>query len=282
MTATPETLIGMMVVLVVFAIGMIALLVRSLGRGNKRKRQPVQVPEQAKARPQTDVVASELPENPAPEQVPPAPAPAVVTPMASPAATPARPDEVLLMQVWQDAAGVLVVQVDGQRYRRLFDIRDGAVGRRVLDTINRLVAFSRGEESRGAPIVQPPAAPAQAPQPRVVAEEQAQAILDELRQPKVAPKKSRISMDPVPLRRRSEAQTPGLTLNLADEIDQLLQIRVDTDPDLSRRYVHVTSAPDGELRFVIDNSRYNALEEVPEVDVQALIRAAITDWEARR
>jgi hypothetical protein len=275
MTATPETLIGMMVILVAFAFGMVGLLMRSMRQGSKRKRQPVQVMEQTKARPQVAVVASDLPVNPAPEHVPTAP------PVASPTATPARPGEVLLMQVWQAADGVLVVQVEGQRYRRLFDIRDGAVGRQVLETINRLAAFSRGEESHSAPIVQPSASSVQVPPPRIV-EEQAQAVLDELRQPKVAPKKSRISLDPVPLRRRSEAQIPGLTLNLAEEIDQLLQVRVDADPDFNRRYIHVTSAPDGGLRFVIDNSRYNALDEVPESDVQALIRAAITDWEARR
>ena len=54
----------------------------------------------------------------------------------------------LLMQLWQDRDGFLVVELDGQRYRRLFDIRDGEVGRPVKDIKKRYVAFSRGQQTR--------------------------------------------------------------------------------------------------------------------------------------
>jgi hypothetical protein len=198
-----------------------------------------------------------------------------------------EPDDALLMQVWQDREGNLVVEVDGQRYWRLFDIRDGQVGRRVLQTIDRLVAFSRGQEARTVPssAQQASVSPSSATVPSHTepAAGQSRAV-DGLVQQEEEPelKKSRISLDPVPFRRSDAAQQPGLTLNLADEIDQLVQMRVNASPEFGHRGIRVTSALDGGLRFEVDGNAYGSLEEVPQPKVQALIREAIADWEAKR
>jgi hypothetical protein len=186
------------------------------------------------------------------------------------------------MQVWQDREGYLVVEAEGQRYRRLFDIRDGEVGRRVLETINRLVTFSKGKESRLSSA--PPRSvsrPTVAPAPAV--DEKEQELLEGLRQREdAAPKMSRITTDPVPFRRSGPAQQPGITLNLAGEIDQLLQIRIAATPEFIGRRIHVTTAPDGGLRFQVEGIPYTTLDEIPDPQVQTLIRAAIADWEAKR
>jgi len=303
MEASVEILIGMMVVLVLMTLGLVAYLIRGF-----RKREPAKVTtplpaedpsverEQAPSGPITpaagledpstaaDVVSQPTPESTEPQHTMPQPvAPAVVP---QPAST-LEPGAALLMQVWQDREGYLMVEIEGQRYRRLFDVRDGAVGRRLLETINRLVAFSKGLEARIAPVPQPQTA---APRPEAVtpvgeagAEGQSQTLLEPLHQQEDdRHRMSRISMDPRPFRGRSEAKQVGITLNLAEEIERLLQIRVKAASEFSERYIHVAGAPDGGLRFEVDGVSYNAIDAIPEPQVQALIRGAISDWDARR
>jgi hypothetical protein len=191
------------------------------------------------------------------------------------------------MQVWQDHEGNLVVEVEGKSYRRLYDVQDGDVGRRLLETVNRLVEFSKGKETVIARTPHLPtrmATPSGAASTLASMDDESLAALEEdmLPDSESQLKKNRISVDPVPFRRRSEADFRGITLDLASEIEQLLQMRIKVLPEFSERYIHVTSAPDGGLRFDVDGTRYSNLDELADPDVQALIRAAISDWEARR
>jgi hypothetical protein len=205
-------------------------------------------------------------------------------PVVHAAESPPEPDGVLLMQVWQDDDGVLLVEVDGERYRRLYDIRDGAVGRGVLETINRLVAFSKGQESRTTSPMQPATladAPSSASEPRAEVRSEPFPVQLQAESTTAAPKQ-RFTMDPVPFRRRKDVLQPGITLDLAAEVDKFLQIRASASPEFGRRYIHVTSSPDGGLRFHVDGARYDALDAIPDGQVQALLRAAIADWEAQR
>jgi hypothetical protein len=298
MTASIELLIGLMVVMLVTAIGLTTYLFRLW-----RKKGPEGVsaelpsdrdvsevapdglttPERRPADTSGEAVAALRPEEGPAEPGHGTPFPEAAPVVRQPAAIPA-PGAVLLMQVWQDPEGYLVVEAEGQRYRRLFDIRDGEVGRRVLETINRLVTFSKGKESRLASASpRPVSRPTVAPSPAPAIDEKAQKLLEELRQrEEAAPKISRIAADPVPFRRSGPAQQPGITLNLAGEIDQLLQIRIAAAPEFSGRRIHVTTAPDGALRFQVEGISYTTLDEIPDPQVQALIRAATADWEAKR
>jgi hypothetical protein len=313
-TASPEVLIGFMVVLGLVAVGLTIWLLRYVVRGQgQKKKRPVETPPEPLSKEHADDVpvalhsTGEPPASteqlglPAANQVsttefaePEHSTPSPPAPVQQPREPVSEPGDVLLMQVWQDRAGYLVVEIEGQRYRRLFDVRNGVIGRRVLEIISRLVAFSKGQESRVAasPALQPARDVAQATAPStaiaapladVVVEEQAQAFVEKLQQePEVKPRALHISTDPVPFRRRGPAQEAHITLNLAGEIDQMLQIRVKASPEFSQRYIRVANAPDGGLRFDVDGARYSGLDEIPDSQVQALIRAAISDWEARR
>jgi hypothetical protein len=303
MEPSVEILIGMMVVLVLISVGLVAYLMREM-----RKKEPGKTP----AAPPAEDVAVEMeqassdPLSPAEGSADPVAAPdGAHQPIAQPAdpertagqpsapvvlrqpVSAGEPGADLLMQVWQDREGYLVVEVEGRRYRRLFDVRDGEAGRRLLETINRLVVFSRGQESRVTP-----APPAEMPAPSTAAvaapataavESGSQTLLDSLQeQEEEALKKSRITLDPRPFRRRTESRQSGITLNLASEIEGLLQLRVQASPAFSQRSIHVVSASDGGLRFEVDGTRYGTMDEIPEPQVQGLIGAAISDWEARR
>lgn len=291
---SPETLLVFIVVLGLVALSLTVWLLRYVVR-SRQKKEPASSPAETEQQVGQASVAPPAPEErwadapaepvaalrpvaqaPSPARTMPSASPAVVSPGREPAL---EPGDALLMQVLRDREGFLVVRVEGQRYRRLFEIRDGEVGRRVMEIINRLVAFSKGQKSR----VAPPPPPVTLPPADEIIEEKSQALFEQLQpQAEALPKKTRISIDPVPFRRRSEAKQPTITLNLAGEIDQLLQIHIRALPEFSGRYVHVANAPDGGLRFDVDGGRYGALDEIPDRQVQALIKTAIAEWEAKR
>jgi len=185
------------------------------------------------------------------------------------------------MQVWQDTDGALLVEIDGQRYRHLSEVRDRDVGTRLLEIINQLVVFSR---TRGAQPQRSVSKPDEIALPsRLPVGEPAQRLSQRLQPQAEAPRRmSRLTADPVPFRRRSAADEQNITLNLAGEIDQMLQDRIQALPEFSRRYIHVSSAPGGALRFQVDGAHYTAVDDIPEPGVRALVHAAIKDWEAQR
>jgi hypothetical protein len=86
----------------------------------------------------------------------------------------------------------------------------------------------------------------------------------------------------VPFLSRDSSLDAHISLNLAAEIDQVLQIHVRASSVFDQRFIHVRSAPDGALRFRVDENHYSGIDEIPDPQVQALIRAAIAEWESRR
>ncbi len=292
MNASLEMMIGLMVLLIVLSLALIAYLVRGLRRGRSAKARRSQQDARKTATQQPPDGAT----LPAREPTETAPAPITVqapaeepsafaapVPVARQTETAPEPDSALLMQVWQNNEGVLVVEIDGQQYRHLYDIREGAVGRQLLETINRLVAFSKGQETRAVPPTPSAMPTAVSPSSDASIAAQSQAIIEQMQEQTEPPSpKRRITADPVPFRGRGATEQLGITLNLADEIDRLLQVRVSASPEYRQHYIHVTDAPDRALRFEVDGTHYNSLDDVPDPGVQSLIRAAITDWESRR
>lgn len=304
MEPTLGTLIGLMVVLLLLALGLVTFLIRGLRKARSEKASALPM-EETVAKDRTSTHASEparvnveaVDQSAKPVPTPKPTAQAVEHRNSYPRSAQnsrleppngaAEPAGDLLMQVWQDQEGYLVVEVEGKRYRRLYDVQDGAVGRRLLETVSRLVAFSKGKETGVAHEPHRPtrtAARSGVDATFASMGEDPMATLVEEVQPQAETqfKKKRISVDPVPFRRRSEANYRGITLDLASEIEQLLQLRIKALPEFSQRYIHVTSAPDGGLRFDVDGTRYSSLDELKDPNVQTLIRAAISDWEARR
>lgn len=309
MTLTPETMIGVMAVLLLMAVGMLLILSRGLRSRKLAKAVPEKTSEPALAddgahEPVSADLAREQLGDDLTAQAERSRLSAVLAPSRRPAPHRAglstgpsivdrqrqRAQEsgaALLMEVWQTTDGSLEVEMDGKRYRRLLDIRDGRVGRRLLDTINRLNAFSKGAEASSVATSMPTTtAPARSMPPAAserYANEESQVFFEDLgRQTEARPKVARITADPVPLRRRSPPKESGITLNLAKEVERLLQIRVNASPEFRQRYIHVTSAPDGGLRIDVDGVRYGAVDEIPERRVQELIRATIAEWEVNR
>jgi len=75
---------------------------------------------------------------------------------------------------------------------------------------------------------------------------------------------------------------PGRTLdplNLADEIDQMVQHRLRERPDLADRHIRLASGLDGGLRIYVDDEVFEAVGDITDFRVREFIRDTIREWE---
>jgi hypothetical protein len=185
--------------------------------------------------------------------------------------------------------GELVIEVEGKRYRRLVDIQDGAVGRRVLLAIQELNEFAGGHARRPLPEMhRVPAPTAQPIQGEPDFTPQQQAFLADLQETQVEeaapePKPSLVSYWRKGLK-RSERQAAAEAAeqepkSFVDEIEGLLQEGLAGRPDMQGRSIHFKSTPMGDLRIEVDGSWYETVDAVPDAEAKGLLQAAIKAWE---
>lgn len=102
--------------------------------------------------------------------------------------------------------------------------------------------------------VQPPAPPAQPTPP-----------------PQSAPKFSTIAKEDRPLTAAN---------SIVGQIDSILQMRLSGTP-LAERGVFLAQSPEGGVIVYIGLTKYMGVDEVPDAEVKAAIRAAIAEWEKK-
>jgi hypothetical protein len=185
--------------------------------------------------------------------------------------------------------GELVIEVEGTSYRRLVDIQDGAVGRRVLLTIQELNDFAGGHARRPLPEMHRLAAPTLQPaqeEPDLTPEQQA--FLAQLQEPpeEEPPPEPKPTLVNYWRRRigRSERQAAAEAAaeepkSFVDEIEGVLQESLAGRPDMQGRSIHFKSTPMGDLRIDVDGSWYETVDDVPDGEVKSLLQAAIKAWE---
>jgi len=66
---------------------------------------------------------------------------------------------------------------------------------------------------------------------------------------------------------------------LVDEIDELVQQRLQARPDLAGRKVRLTTGVAGGLRVYVDQQAFDAVGDVSDPQIKALIQDAIREWE---
>ncbi|MFB0536459.1 MAG: hypothetical protein ACETWR_15905 [Anaerolineae bacterium] len=206
-----------------------------------------------------------------------------------------------IMRVLRDEdTGTIIVEVEGNRYRRLTEIRDGRIGNQVLETIADLIKFTggivRGQwatksvltsastgERPSQPRVVEPASPPQAVEPPGSDEE---AFLRRLREGdlqfgKTPAREAR----PGPMgffRRRKPpvaAEGTGTGGTFIDEIEEILQRMISTAPIPLGKEVHVRTGPDGGLQIQVGGQYFSRSDEVSDPAVRDLIKAAVKEWE---
>jgi hypothetical protein len=186
---------------------------------------------------------------------------------AMPSAGPAPPltDEgaVEVLRVLRDLAdGSLIVEIGGQRYRRLSEIADPQIKRRLMGNTEDLTNFVRLAGGMAVPPSAPPP-PTTAPPPAPEAAEV---------RPKVQAK----------ARGKDEEEEQPELKSIAEEIEELLQARLAATPELARRRIHIHEAVGGGVSIEVDGKYYRGIGEVTDGEVQEFIQAVIQEWEARQ
>jgi hypothetical protein len=230
-----------------------AWLIRSLsGGGKKRRAQQLSPPSPPVAQAQSSPVQQARP-------------PAAPQAESTPPTVPTGDRE--LLSIVRTEEGGLSVLAGGQPYRRLRDINDPRVGQDTIEAIRAILAFAEGwlpfiqewsAEVSEADASSARAVPARQPDP-------------ELAGRAALPHASTMAIPP-----------PGSMLTplpLIDEVNDLVQKRLREDPDLADHLITLSTALDGSLRIYVDQQVFQAVGDITNPKVKALIQGAIREWE---
>jgi hypothetical protein len=210
-----------------------------------------------------------------------------------------------IMRVLRDEdTGAIIVEVEGNRYRRLTEIQDGRIGNQVLEAIADLIRFTGGivggqwaaasvtpvvptRERPHQPQIVEPASP-----PRAVAAEppgsDEETFLQRLREGDLQISKTPPKEEAQPSimgyftrRRKPQAadEPTGARGTFIDEIEAILQRMISTAPTPLGKEVHVGTDPDGGLQIQVGGRYFSSPDEVPDPAIRNLIKAAVKEWE---
>ncbi|OGO33899.1 MAG: hypothetical protein A2Z16_07375 [Chloroflexi bacterium RBG_16_54_18] len=75
---------------------------------------------------------------------------------------------------------------------------------------------------------------------------------------------------------RSAAQP----LSIASQIDEILQARL-KESQMSDRQIRLLDQPETGVSVLVGTEQYSSIDEIPELEVQVLIRQSVSEWEKR-
>ena len=69
---------------------------------------------------------------------------------------------------------------------------------------------------------------------------------------------------------------------MAEQIEELLQLRLTATPELAQRSIHIRPALDGGVRIEVDGKFYEGVGDVADQHIREFIQSTIREWEARQ
>jgi hypothetical protein len=241
----------------------------------------------------------------------------MASPAAKPASEPAKqpiPSEpVELLRLLRDPqSGQLMIEIAGRRYTKLAEITDKEIGQYILKLAAHLLAFTNGMiatdaglKSLPAPKVgetpMPLAVPtpiSQLPSPMVGPGQAQPALVQRSFTPQPASPteaalfasirgQSAAPQPPPPPQRRGLFGRPKPApaepllpeLNLAAQINDIVQARLRYSPLAPTTQLEITSDPGGGILINVNGAIYRGPDDIPYPEVKELIQASIKEWE---
>lgn len=204
------------------------------------------------------------------------------------ASQPQNPGETYFLTLQRSPSGMWEVRVSGQRYQTIEALPNDKDRKEVVSGLRALVNFSRSYVQKNQPGAATPApvstqearfAPTQSPPPSIP---KIPNFTRKSNPSSTATTKPRTFAKPGPtLRRQSKAPELMPVINFADEIGEIIAQMQPHDPNLAGRSIRLTNSHSGGVDFAIDGLVYTSVDEIPDAEVQALIRAATKEWEKR-
>jgi hypothetical protein len=189
-------------------------------------------------------------------------------------------DEPGLLRI-KNEGGYLTLDLDGSRVDT--SALNAEERKRLIEMLNLMRPWLEGRPA-AAPVSQPPLSPSQTePSPE----------LDRLTQVGSRPEgDERIDQPPA---KSAEAARPSVPVqrsrtiaredrpippagSIVSQIDSILQARLEGTP-LDERGVFLAQSPEGGVMVYVGLTKYMGLEDVPDPEIKAAIRSAITEWE---
>lgn len=191
-------------------------------------------------------------------------------------------DAVEVMRIWRDLNdGGLIIQMGGQRYRSLEEVRNPDLLRRFKAVLSELLSLSSEAQpplpasrrpSLDAP---PPANPTTSPSG---APGSMKARLNAVSAPPPEESKPKRFLGLGGKRSTESAQPAGI----ADAVEEFLQFRLAADPKLAARSVHIRPSHHHGLIIEVDGHFYESVPEVVDPDVREFLMGVMKEWEARQ
>jgi len=144
--------------------------------------------------------------------------------------------------------------------------------KRLIEVLNIVRPWLEG---RPAPAPTPPAQP---PAPQPAPSVQPQASPPPVQPAPAAPPPTPQPTAPKPATIAKEDRPSAPANSIVTQIDAILQTHLAGTP-LEERGIFLTQSPEGGVAVYIGLTRYNGIDEVPDQEIKAVIRAAITEWE---
>ena len=210
----------------------------------------------------------------------------------------APPDTVEVLRVWRDISdGTLILEVNGRRFSSMPDLRSAELERRFMNVVKELVALikaGQGAAPKAQPSSQPqPQSSPRQPKPRPVAAStsveadeaaaQTPRKLSTEEMPSMAPSDMFRQMGQLALGRKQESpeEEPVVveSLSIPEQIDALLQQRLQTLPEFVGREIEVQPSLGGLVIIKVDGKFYEGVGEVADDDVRALLQDVVREWE---
>jgi len=69
-----------------------------------------------------------------------------------------------------------------------------------------------------------------------------------------------------------------LAAPFAEQIEDILRAKVESDPHLKQFKIDLGSSPDGGLEIWVNGKPYNSIESLPDENLQAAFRQAVEQW----
>jgi hypothetical protein len=216
-----------------------------------------------------------------------------------------RSDEAgpVLALVRESSWAPLEVEIGGKRYRSFAEIEDPQIKRQLVQSAAELLRFTGAV---GADVAAP------APLDKTYSwredlRESSKGELDRIGDPDTVEEMPRETAPQEVEQRflslledlgRSHAQPPKPTLassyqhamrpklseldrtpSFVDDIEDIIQRRIQLIPPLQGRGLHIQTGPGGLVRFAFEGQEYESLADLPNLTAQELIRDAIQEWE---
>lgn len=182
--------------------------------------------------------------------------------------------------------GKMVVISGSDRYQHISQVGEETLRQRIMAAIGELVTFADGYST----LVDAGLAPALSEEltngtmsEDEKLEQQQLAFLQtlELEKDVMYVEGSEISgsTHPVGLEETDLTGDAG-PLSIAGLINPILQKHVDAEPELKNRTIKLASEANGGLYIVVDGQVYQRPEDIPDMEVRKVLRAALKEWDS--